>query len=364
MYPSSSSSSSQGSMGPSGSRLVRYGSAPGSLLANAVDSVIGSTREFSSLRSQTQTQTRMGPSCYFSSETSSLTSESTCKANNNNSTGTTEHKGTGLQRSFGLNESAVGEFGTAGDLKSDGGGGSTSSASLVRHSSSPAGFLNYLATASSADNGFSNARGIGRSNYKGGSDSSHGISRLSSQLSFTGQDSLSQISEESEDVIDGMGNDGHRNAAHSYAHASFGMSSWDNASAITFSDPPSKRAKNIGGILVNGGNNMESQFQFSTLQTALEMASVERLLQIPQDSVPCKIRAKRGCATHPRSIAERERRTRISGKLKNLQDLVPNMDKQTSYADMLDLAVQHIKGLQNQVQNLKKDLEGCTCGCK
>lgn len=26
---------------------------------------------------------------------------------------------------------------------------------------------------------------------------------------------------------------------------------------------------------------------------------------IPQDSVPCKIRAKRGCATHPRSIAER-----------------------------------------------------------
>ena len=26
-----------------------------------------------------------------------------------------------------------------------------------------------------------------------------------------------------------------------------------------------------------------------------------------QDSVPCKIRAKRGCATHPRSIAERVR---------------------------------------------------------
>lgn len=33
-------------------------------------------------------------------------------------------------------------------------------------------------------------------------------------------------------------------------------------------------------------------------------SEIERLLPI-QDSVPCKIRAKRGCATHPRSIAER-----------------------------------------------------------
>ena len=45
--------------------------------------------------------------------------------------------------------------------------------------------------------------------------------------------------------------------------------------------------------------------QFSMPQTTLEMATVEKLLNIPEDSVPCKIRAKRGCATHPRSIAER-----------------------------------------------------------
>ena len=32
---------------------------------------------------------------------------------------------------------------------------------------------------------------------------------------------------------------------------------------------------------------------------------MEKLLQVPEDSVPCKVRAKRGCATHPRSIAER-----------------------------------------------------------
>lgn len=34
---------------------------------------------------------------------------------------------------------------------------------------------------------------------------------------------------------------------------------------------------------------------------------MDKLLHIPEDSVPCKIRAKRGCATHPRSIAERVR---------------------------------------------------------
>lgn len=39
-------------------------------------------------------------------------------------------------------------------------------------------------------------------------------------------------------------------------------------------------------------------------KTSAEMATMEKLLHL-QDSVPCKIRAKRGCATHPRSIAER-----------------------------------------------------------
>ncbi|XP_042980246.1 G-box-binding factor-like [Carya illinoinensis] len=59
------------------------------------------------------------------------------------------------------------------------------------------------------------------------------------------------------------------------------------------------------------------------------MAAIEKFLQF-QDSVPCKIRAKRGFATHPRSIAERVRRTRISERMRKLQDLVPNMDKQTN----------------------------------
>uniref|UniRef100_A0A1J3H9U2 BHLH domain-containing protein n=1 Tax=Noccaea caerulescens TaxID=107243 RepID=A0A1J3H9U2_NOCCA len=134
---------------------------------------------------------------------------------------------------------------------------------------------------------------------------------------------------------------------------------WDNSSShISFTiDEPGKRSKTTDFFTL--------ETQFSMPQTSLEMARMESLMNIPEDSVPCKVRAKRGCATHPRSIAERERRTRISGKLKKLQELVPNMDKQTSYADMLDLAVEHIKGLQHQVESLEKGMERCTCGaCK
>ncbi|KAK2970305.1 hypothetical protein RJ640_027164, partial [Escallonia rubra] len=196
--------------------------------------------------------------------------------------------------------------------------------------------------------GFAVTRGMGSYIPNGSSDNVHGISRLNSQLSFTRQDSLSQITEESEDAVDGLSANGHRKAAHSYATASFGMGSWDDTNSIKFSGPPSKRAKSTSSDSISGVNILESQFGLP--QTTLDMATMDKFMDIPQDSVPCKIRAKRGCATHPRSIAERERRTRISGKLKKLQDLVPNMDKQTSYSDMLDLAVQHIKGLQTEVQ--------------
>lgn len=93
-------------------------------------------------------------------------------------------------------------------------------------------------------------------------------------------------------------------------------------------------------------------------KTSAEMAVVENMLQFQQETtIPCQIRAKRGFATHPRSIAERvyksfttswplyihcysfldyiniryadsqNRRTRISDNMKKLQDLFPDMDK-------------------------------------
>lgn len=90
-------------------------------------------------------------------------------------------------------------------------------------------------------------------------------------------------------------------------------------------------------------------------------ADVQKLFE---DSVPCRIRAKRGCATHPRSIAERVRRTRISDRIRKLQELVPNMDKQTNTADMLDEAVEYVKLLQKQIQELKDHQKTCICAQK
>ncbi|PON95557.1 Basic helix-loop-helix transcription factor [Trema orientale] len=347
MYPSTSSSSSQKPTGPLPTGLTRYGSAPGSLLATAVDSVIGAEREFNALRSPPPPPPPLVGQ-YFSGDSSSITSESNCKVNSS------------LHRSsHGLNEIAA----RIGSSSSSSSSSASPSSSLLRQRSSPAGFLSHLSNVVTDKNGFSVTRGNGGYGSQGGTNSGHGVSRLTSQLSFTRQDCLSQISEVSENGIDDLSPENVRHSAtHSFA-TSFGMDGWDNnTNSIVFSAPPSKRAKNMDGDMFNCLNALESQF--SLPQTTLEMAAVEKLLHIPEDSVPCKIRAKRGCATHPRSIAERERRTRISGKLKKLQDLVPNMDKQTSYADMLDLAVQHIKGLQNQVQKLHKDLENCTCGCK
>ncbi|KAL2507285.1 transcription factor bHLH [Forsythia ovata] len=160
MYPSSTSSSSQGSMGPNGSGssgLMRYGSAPGSLLTAAVDSVIGSNREFFPLGSHSQSR-------FFSSEPS----ESTCKDGNN--AGTNNHreqqnKAAGLQRSYGFNEMTIGGGGGGA-----GGGASSSGSTLIRHSSSPAGF--------------SITRGVRSYDPKGVSDSGRGISEveLSAQL--------------------------------------------------------------------------------------------------------------------------------------------------------------------------------------
>ncbi|KAL8216551.1 hypothetical protein R6Q57_023388 [Mikania cordata] len=153
-----------------------------------------------------------------------------------------------------------------------------SSSPLFRHGSSPAGFLNTLVSSTPVTDG----RG----------------SRLRSQISFAGTRSFSQLSRKETNVT--------------------------NPIVFSSSTSHNKRA-------------LEPEFNFGLLESGLDGTTLE----LPHDSVPCKIRAKRGCATHPRSIAERERRTRISGKLKKLQDLVPNMDK-----------------------NLKKELQNCSCGCK
>ncbi|XP_071705083.1 transcription factor bHLH128-like [Rutidosis leptorrhynchoides] len=283
--------------------LARYRSAPVSFLNSTVDSVINGQQQQQGQgqgQGQQQQHTNMvvggtqTPTRFFTppdSVPSQLSSS-----------------GDRLQTtSFRLNEFATAFNGLKGGTTNQ-----IAPSPLFRHGSSPAGFLNTLVSSTQTTD-------------------ARGNSRLPSQLSFTGTNSFSQISEES-----------------------------DITNSLAFTSSSSSHNKRPK-MDINGLNMLESELNFGLSESALEAATV---MDLPLDSVPCKIRAKRGCATHPRSIAERERRTRISGKLKKLQDLVPNMDKQTSYSDMLDLAVQHIKGLQTHVQSLNKELENCTCGCK
>eukprot|EP00249_Psilotum_nudum_P023112 c28753_g2_i4 orf=43-1962(-) len=64
-----------------------------------------------------------------------------------------------------------------------------------------------------------------------------------------------------------------------------------------------------------------------------------------------RVRARRGQATDPHSIAERLRRERIAERMKSLQELVPNSNK-TDKASMLDEIVEYVKFLQLQVKVL------------
>ncbi|KAG0472352.1 hypothetical protein HPP92_016898 [Vanilla planifolia] len=64
-----------------------------------------------------------------------------------------------------------------------------------------------------------------------------------------------------------------------------------------------------------------------------------------------RVRARRGQATDPHSIAERLRRERIADRMKALQELVPNANK-TDKASMLDEIIDYVKFLQLQVKVL------------
>ncbi|XP_021750361.1 transcription factor bHLH128-like [Chenopodium quinoa] len=363
MYSSSSSSQQQQSSSNTQSNnnsnpnLMRYDSAPSNLLSNTVDSIVGNHHHHNHQIHQHH---------FFESNQTKLNS-----TNSSRDTLTLLHQGP-----YGLTKSSSNNSNSNNNNNNNNNGmdstsKTTSSSNLIRHSSSPAGFLSHLASDigyNSVPKGFDVNYNNGLAGSSIGHDQ-HMLSRLGSQLSFTRKDhhSLSQISEVNENVLEGMSSHGHDDhereksvASQSRSPSGFSLTAWDDSeNNFVISTSSNKRGKTINDDILYGLGAIDSQQAL-----ALEMATMERLMQVPENSVPCKIRAKRGFATHPRSIAERERRTRISGKLKKLQELVPNMDKQTSYSDMLDLAVQHIKGLQGQIEKLNEDLDHCTCGCK
>lgn len=219
---------------------------------------------------------------------------------------------------------------------------------LVRQSSSPAGIFSDL----SVENGFAVMK-------------PSTSSRFMPQIAENGN----QIAGATSTVNDQMGNDD--SDENSYYIPGRINDAWDNSTTRLTGV---KRSRDDEHEQFSGSYSLLNQHDdevrknstslahhLSLPKTYAEMAVVEKFLQLQHDSVPCKIRAKRGCATHPRSIAERMRRTRISERMRKLQELFPNMDKQTNTADMLELAVGYIKDLQKQVQTLREIRERCTC---
>ncbi|XP_031388420.1 transcription factor bHLH122-like isoform X2 [Punica granatum] len=247
-------------------------------------------------------------------------------------------------------------------------GRGNNSSNLIRQNSSPAGLFSNI----EIDTGYATMRGM-RGNLGAGSmeTSLPPASRFgNNQDSLTRVASMSPIAEMGDkrmgdniEEVDPFGES-------SNFVTDFPITSWDDSENYgSLKRGRDEDEKNFSGLNATEALNEDvrsSQPQMlahhlSLPKTSAEMAAIEKFLQ---DSVPCKIRAKRGCATHPRSIAERVRRTKISERMRKLQDLVPNMDKQTNTADMLDLAVEYIKDLQQQVKMLSVNQAACTCASR
>ncbi|XP_021724045.1 transcription factor bHLH130-like [Chenopodium quinoa] len=222
---------------------------------------------------------------------------------------------------------------------------------LNRQSSSPAGFFNHL---NNTQNGYTIMRGIG--NFRVGNGTSGESSPRASRLNMS---LMPRIPELGNEIVKETSADEGKFRNHE-SDAGFDSTSPTGYPFVPWNDSTSDASLHLSE---NGGITSRSAgltHHLSLPKTSAEMAAVEKLLHF-QDVVPCKVRAKRGCATHPRSIAERMRRNRISERMRKLQDLVPNMDKQTNTSDMLDLAVDYIKNLQNQYKVLSDSRAKCKC---
>ncbi|CAN8246783.1 unnamed protein product [Cochlearia groenlandica] len=146
--------------------------------------------------------------------------------------------------------------------------------------------------------------------------------------------------------------------------SSFGIpASYDYLSPSIDVSPGSKRSREMEALFSSPEftSQMKGEQSSNQVPTGVSGMTDMNMENLMDESVAFRVRAKRGCATHPRSIAERVRRTRISDRIRKLQELVPNMDKQTNTADMLEEAVEYVKVLQKQIQDLTEEQKRCTC---
>ncbi|CAN0877842.1 Transcription factor bHLH130 [Linum grandiflorum] len=234
--------------------------------------------------------------------------------------------------------------------------GNGNGSNLARHNSSPAGLFSGIVV----ENGF---HGVGEGNPSSRTTSNSSRLRRATNFTSAGRQ-LPQISEIGEETFLSTTNS---NSGKRPCSSSVNIS-WENASWSTGHKKPKQDRYDDDDFDLFASENLPQQngnrltHHLSLPKTAAEMESIEKFLQLQGgSSVPCKIRAKRGFATHPRSIAERVRRTKISERMRKLQELFPKTDKQTNTSEMLDMAVDYIKDLQKQVKSLRDTKARCTC---
>ncbi|XP_052183270.1 bHLH transcription factor RHL1-like [Diospyros lotus] len=118
----------------------------------------------------------------------------------------------------------------------------------------------------------------------------------------------------------------------------------------------------LAGSLHDAGQTSNQGQHFHRPQAQTFGAAAPTMSQTPAPSASAgggapaqprqqRVRARRGQATDPHSIAERLRRERITDRMKALQELVPNANK-TDKASMLDEIIDYVKFLQLQVKVL------------
>ncbi|CAN0902079.1 Transcription factor bHLH130 [Linum grandiflorum] len=182
-----------------------------------------------------------------------------------------------------------------------GGGGGGNNSNLVRHSSSPAGLFSNINI--EFENGYAVIRGgIG----------DFGASRHQTASSSGRMSPIAEVVD-TKNII----SEGNRPESSGFGDADAGGGEyvtgfpWDDPVMSGGKGGLSEDDRTFSGLnessqnLEGGANNPPMLAHHLSLpKTAAEMSALEKLLHL-QDSVPCKIRAKRGFATHPRSIAER-----------------------------------------------------------
>ncbi|XVF04667.1 hypothetical protein REPUB_Repub05bG0104600 [Reevesia pubescens] len=190
--------------------------------------------------------------------------------------------------------------------------GGSNNSNLVRHSSSPAGLFANINIENIAGCGVMRGTGdYGSTNSSNREAAFHSASRpppsgLMSPISEMGNKKMG-----SENA--GFGENRHNNYS-----SGFPLTSWDDTMMISDNLSAVKRLReddrSLSGLDLDGAETQNTDggnrpppllaHHLSLPKSSPDMSAFEKFLQY-QDSVPCKIRAKRGCATHPRSIAER-----------------------------------------------------------